>query len=467
MRGGIDQAGNAALDASQIVKPRDAQLGPPNDPTRETVGIESGSRDTFCLGHGPAVRIFPNTNTSTPVCMPGIARRLFTYALCSCTDVTLDDGSTFGVSAFDSRDGPPKSPTANAGPCGGAMGINGTLNGAATFLAIYGSTIVAGGGVLKLPDTSAFAGDLKANATLEVTGLLSRVGRDLWLDSDIAESTSLVVARDVYLTPGHVDHRSSTGGPNALTRNFVVSPPCACGKDVQLDIAGIVTRARAENDNEPLNLPSGVLSGMLSMGSAPAVLQCGRFALTTLSIPTNTLTAIRGRLALFVDGDLRLDGHFATDFGSTAELDVFVSGNLVVSEPSQVGSKARPSALRFYVGGSGPITISDKTQYAAQLYAPNAPVLLVGPLSIGFYGSIFARSFEVQSLSYMYFDQSIVDASDDCSAPLPAQCERCSQCPAGLACMNGSCGACKTDADCCTPLACQSGKCLPLTLAPL
>jgi hypothetical protein len=57
----------------------------------ETIQIATGSRDQFCAGHGPALSSHVTTigGASEPQCTAGIGRRLFPYALCSCSDLTL------------------------------------------------------------------------------------------------------------------------------------------------------------------------------------------------------------------------------------------------------------------------------------------------------------------------------------------------------------------------------------------
>jgi hypothetical protein len=399
---------------------------------------------------------------------------LFSYALCSCGDVQMLSGGYFSTDSFDSRMGAITAATTQGGA---PVGINGLfINHTVAPTPIRGSVIIAGEGSLQVDGALEVGGDLKTNATLELANSMFSFARDLWANADIHGTSAVKVPRDVYQTPGRTGAQTLSVGGRVQTRDFSVSSPCACGADAELDVAAVVAKARANNDNAELEMSSSELSASLRAGTVPASLTCGRFVLDEVSIPGNTLAKLVGRTALFVDGDLTLDGAFATDLAPGAELDVFVSGNLLIGSASQdttgsglggaanVGMPGRPAAVRLYIAGSGTIYIHDAITYAAQLYAPHALVKMSSVVTTTTYGSILAGNFENQAFSFLHYDRAILDAGEDCAGAPPPACVSSKQCPAGLACVAGVCGACASDGDCSEPMACTNGSCGPLIL---
>jgi hypothetical protein len=396
-------------------------------------------------------------------CTAGVGRRLFPYALCSCGDITMG-GTIATVDSFDSRQG-----AYAMGDGAGAVGANGSLTNLASLASHFGTTIVAGSGFFATGPMG-FGGDVKSNGAVELGGIGISLGRDLWVNADIRGMPTATLTRDLYQTRGYAGadtlNRISGTKTLLLEPDFAVAPPCPCTDSARLDIAGIVASAQTNNDNASVASSAADLSTRLSAGSVPTGFGCGRFALSGVEIARDFSSAIEGRVALFVDGDLTLRGDLGASLAPGAELDVFVTGDLRLSAPGQIGTQERPAALRLYVAGSAPLIIDGTSPWAVQLYAPRVPVVIAGTVL----GSIFAASIETQLAFVMHYDRSIMDAGEECTAapPTPSQllrADECQACPAGLADVSGgACGACTRDADCCEPLVCESGLCQPLVV---
>jgi hypothetical protein len=136
------------------------------------------------------------------------------------------------------------------------------------------------------------------------------------------------------------------------------------------------------------------------------------------------------------------------DLGTEGELDVFVTGNLLLTGAGVVGSRGRPSALRFYVGGSGDIAITGGNLFAANLYAPRSSVFITGVDDI--FGSFFVGAYYATGTQRMHYDAAILrsGAGDATSCDTPP-------------------GGCKKDIDCRSPLVCKdNGSCEPLNDGP-
>ena len=138
-----------------------------------------------------------------------------------------------------------------------------------------------------------------------------------------------------------------------------------------------------------------------------------------------------------------------------------MAGDLHLQSTLGLGSDTAPAAVRMYVAGEirgpGPFGLS------GNLYAPQAAVEFQPlPNGLQLYGSIMARSIRQFGSTQLHYDRAVQALDADCAAPAPQRCDHCYQCPEGLGCVAGSCGACALDADCCLPSVRTNGKCEPL-----
>jgi hypothetical protein len=416
--------------------------------------LEMGTPQDFCAGSGPPLQFVPAGSATPVTCTAGLTRRLFSYGICSCSDVVLN-GATFALDSFDSRNGPYNVTLAGAA----ALGANGTLIPPTDQATLSGSVIVGGRAPLSISGGSfVVGGDLKTNGPIEARGSGIDFRRDVWADADIRSFGNIPasVGRDVYQTRGHTGANALQVGGRVQTRDFVVEPPCSCDAADLLDIRGIVAQARASNDDAAIGLDPN--APWLDVPTAAASnLPCGRFYLASGAASTGTaFFRAWGRTALFIDGDVDFTGTFVMDTDGEGELDVFIAGDLLLHQTSLIlGNLSRPGATRFYVAGQ--LTVDVVPIIAAQIYAPRA-TLVVSP-SAPLFGSLFASRVELKNGWPLHFDRAVLDVGEDCAGSRPDACDGCGQCPSGLACVAGACRACASDGDCCSPMACAGGIC--------
>jgi hypothetical protein len=319
--------------------------------------------------------------------------------------------------------------------------------------------VFLGGASTISSNTFAVAGDFKSEGRLAITTVGMRVARDLWSAGDIIAPAvgAVAVGRDAYLGRDRAGMDTLAAGGTIQTEDFSVPPPCPC--DPTFDVAALVAEVRAKNDN----VAAGLSPNPFDLGSASGkvALPCGRLSMTSTATYVNNPIDFTNtkRTALFIDGDVTATNDFNFDPGTTGELDVFISGTLLITTASAVGNVLRPSALRLYVGNMFSAGLST---IAAQVYAPNSGVQLSGTTE--FYGSLVAKGVAVSGAEHLHFDRAILEAGKTCSAPPPISCDGCDQCPGTLACVAGSCSPCTRDADCCEPLVCSNGACGPLVV---
>jgi len=399
------------------------------------VTVGEPTREQYCEGEGPPVGVQLGSTRPGGTCTTGLASRIFQYGLCSCTDAGFT--GSFMIDAFASDEGPYQ-----PGQTGASVGINEQLF-TTGVVEIHGSLIVAGSGLL--PITSGLFdidGNFETNADLALTGANITFGRDLWVNGEVTAIGLAEVAGDVYQSPGHAPPTGMVIGGQLRTQDFTVAEPCACAEDQLLDIEAIVAAGTANSHNADVGLTP---DGLQSVGANQLDLACGRFAFPSSHIVGATVLRVDGRTALFIDGDLTITGSFGVELGSEGELDVFVTGNLLLTGAGQVGSLERPAALRFYVGGAGDIFITGSNQFAANLYAPRANVTVTGADDI--YGSFFVGSYTATGAQSMHYDAAVLRSGggDACDDPPPG---------------------CMGDADCVSPTVCEGGRCIQLIDGP-
>ena len=231
-----------------------------------------------------------------------------------------------------------------------------------------------------------------------------------------------------------------------------VTAPCDCAEERLLDVGALVAAHEEANDDAALGIdPDDYANG----GARTLELDCGKVWLSRIGGEALTIVA-RGRVALFVGGDLALEGPLEVRTEGEGEIDLFVAGNVVGAARWMLGDPAAPARVRLYVGGSGTVDLAGGGLFAGNVYAPRAE--LVTPSEVEVFGSLFVRRLVSSGGLRVHYDRAVLDAGDDCAPS--ATCTSCLDC-GNQACVDGTCGLCRSDADCCSPLVCAGGVCVP------
>ncbi len=359
------------------------------------------TRSEFCSGSGSVVVVGGGGEIAGE-----IAQDTFRFGLCACETITV--GSQLSIDAFDS----------NVGPYGGAnllddgsLGLNGALDIRGKLTA-RGSAFIHGGGFSVGPDGEVI-GTVYANGDAVQDDSSTRIGRNAFFNGDVTGRFRIDGTLKVPATATVANQVQVTGG---ITRGPVMTaPPCPCENDQILDIAALTSWASdpANNDND--EAPRVLTSTTWQDGTGPAsiTLPCGRYYLTQI-LSTNGLTLrIEGRVVLFVDGDMDIDGPLSIDIvDEDGELDLFVRGDLAVRASARFGTPDAPARVRTYVGGSGTIDLSASARFGGNLYAPRA--LVEFGASAELYGALFARQVIFGANARVHFDTAIRTEGEDC-----------------------------------------------------
>jgi hypothetical protein len=380
--------------------------GSADDP--ESIG--SGDSDVAANGDAPAPPAgSPGNQLPSPddvviagACAGKVAEETFASALCSCEDTNV--AGYLKTRSFQPGDsGEPER-------LGGSVGVNrnyitnGYADVGASFT-VAGPRDVLFGGLLKAGQ------DLLLNPAANVAGVIE-VGRDAWLTDDVRAFGRVAIERDLYATAG-VGFRGialvDVGG-DEHTQAVSVAPPCACGAGEIIDVSALVADGQSDNDNAAVGLDPDALNA--SIGAVEVTLPAGRYFVHQIGGVGAMRLNITGKTAIFVEDDVIATGAFAIDLAPDAELDLFVRDNFVITGAARFGDRARPSATRVYVGGTGDIAIAGYAAFVGNLYAPTANIVIGGYGQI--YGSLFGKNINAAGFVSVGYDEGILATGDDC-----------------------------------------------------
>ncbi len=426
---------------------RDAPLFPPDAPL-------FGS--DYCAGSGPPLLV-DTAGDAGPVstCPSLLAQRAFRYALCTCDGYVSSHG--LFTDAFDSSKGGYDAGSATAG---GSVGANGSLSPG--LLQVSGSLWASNSTDLTTTATIQITGELHAQGEVNAGPELS-VGASAWMASGIQTTGDVTVGGTLHVPSGKpiaIPSGMQHTGPLDSTP-FQVLPACDCDASHRVDVAGVVETYRTHSDDQALGIAPSLLANVQApLTTAQATLPCGRIFLTRIGagmVPIH-LTA-QGRVAIFVDGDLSTPSDFIIDAPSGNEVDLFVAQSVNVGGVFRVGDPTNPAHGRTYVGGTK-VNLQGAAEFAGNLYAPGADLLLGGSAPTTLFGSVFVGSFSAQSDLTIHFDESILTPASTPSCAGSTACASCNDC-GGQPCNSGTCGQCTNSDQCCPPLVCNSnGSCV-------
>lgn len=403
------------------------------------VAFDAPDGDTnFCLGTGPLIVVGDTATT----CLGRVAERSFRYAICTCDGVVTS--AEVRTDSFDSRRGSYMPP----GEAGGSLGTNADLNASAPW-SIGGSFWSSGPNGWTSDARLEVAGDLRLQGRL--AGDVVEVGRNAFVGGGV-QAGDLRVDGVLTVPTGETIRAERSEVIGETVREPVEIPrPCAC--EDRVDITSFVAAHRDDNDNAAIELGADALVNVSS--SDRLELPCGRYYLSQITGDVPVVIRATGRVALFVDGDISVR-DLRLELSDEAELDILVVGN-VTADALGLGDVSTPARVRMYVDGTGTINLSADSVFAGNLYAPRAELVTRGPAEV--FGALFVERINASGPLDVHFDTGVLGSGDRCEPP--PDCESCGDCPSIQACVDGSCGECRTDADCCAPLLCVEGACLP------
>lgn len=424
--------GGLALDA----RPADG-ADAADDANPADGAIADGGDAGFCAGGGPFVKL------PGDACAGDVGSKLFRFAICSCTTVSVS--GKLRLDSFTSAGAPSPGD-------GASIGANGFVD-LASVLDVGGSIWAQGKGVagaptLRLVSSGSVGRDLQVGGQLTTQGTYT-VGRDAYVAGSATCTSGGLHALGALHAPASSTITGLTADGGRVIEAVTVAEPCRCG--APLPIASIVQGFATTNDDAA----AGVTPAALTDPAGPVSLPCGRYYFDR--IKGSTSLKLSGRTAIFVGGDVSVEGDLAIELGPAAELDLFVAGDFTLVGSAIFGSTATPAKLRVYVAGKT-LDLSGSASVGANVYAPNADVAISSNFEMA--GALFTHRLAFSGDAHVRYDEAVLDGPG--CAPPPTTCTTCDDCGGATpACKGGACGACTADSDCCPPLICDpAGRCV-------
>ncbi len=414
--------------------------------------VPLGDAGAACVGGGPPINV-PVGPTNE--CTGALAQTTFTWALCSCTDITFS--ASVLIDGYNSATGPYV-----PGGLGGGVGLNGKFAASVPKIDISGTLWEAADAGMSQEAETEIHQELHVGGP--VYGAALTVRGDAHIAGDVSGAPGnpsdpgppyFAIDGGLFVSAGStVTGKVTYAGPLQTDPNPVTAP-CDCANPIP--VADIAKAAATSNDNASIGLDPHLLSSL----STPARLDlpCGAFYFDAMKL-TGPLTIVaHGNTAILVGGDLFTTSPLEITVDPTGTLDVFIAGTISSSNRLTFGNPAYPALERIYIGTPLGIPFTGDVTLAANLYAA-ASNLVSWSSAKDIYGSVVAGNFISSQPTRIHYDLGVLSGGAACAdAGPPPSCGSCKDC-GNQACVSGQCGACTTSAQCCAPLECSNGVCV-------
>jgi hypothetical protein len=403
--------------------------------------VPLGPPPAKCTGGGPPINV---GDGGAATCTPNLGQTTFTWALCSCTDVNVQD--VLLTDAYDSTKGPyPNSKTP-----GGGVGLDRTFTSMSSTT-VGGALWASSSNGLTSDGTTSVGEELHSGGAVNVQALT--VGYDGFVNGNVNGGT---FDKNLTVPNGATVGATVKGQVIHVPPPVSVPPPCDCTPSNIIPVAAIVQKfASPNNDNAAIGLNPAVLNGP----GAPTRLDlpCGYYYLDSIQNSVEVTIVAHGNTGLFIGGSITPQAALTITLDPTAQLDLFVAGTISSSDTLVIGAVNYPALSRTYVGSSASLSFMSGTTLGSNLYAANAPLDWSAGTDI--FGSVFCGNFSGSANVGIHYDSEILQIGTQSCGPPPSMCTACGNC-GNQACVNGTCGSCSSSAQCCAPLLCQNGTCV-------
>ena len=408
-----------------------------------------GDAGAACVAGGGPIAV-PVGSASQ--CAGLLAQTTFTWALCSCTDITFS--ASVLTDGFDSTKGPYV-----PGGLGGSVGLDGTFAASVPTVDIGGTLWEASDAGMSQEAQTVVRQELHVGgplygAELAVAGDTHVTGNVTGAPGDptVAGPPYLAIDGGLFVSPdASVTGKVTWQGPLQAQLTPVL-PPCDCTHPIP--VVAIVQAGATNNDDALIGLDPGLLSSLSTPERID--LPCGVFYFDAIK-PTGPLTIVaHGQTAILVGGDVMTTSPLEITVDPTGALDVFIAGTISDSAHLAFGNPNYPALERIYVGTPLGIPFTGDVELAANLYA-EASNLVSWSSTNDIYGSVIAGNFISSQPTKIHYDLGVLSTGEACADGGTA-CGSCTDC-GNQACVAGQCGACTDSAQCCAPLECFNGVC--------
>ena len=435
--------------------------------------VSTSGTPSKCKGGGPPIEV--GFSIRGDKCLGNVAQKTFRWGICSCQ--RTDFKNKLYTDAFTSTRAPYQK-----GGFGGGVGSNGyieigneaEINGA---LWTDSSRGIKGTNKMTIEQELHSGGPVTFDNTTNVNG-------DAYLEGNVRGKGTINFNQTLYLD-GNASITNSTTNYATLKRQDVdVDTVCKrCQSSNGIPIGDIVDQHdQGSNDNQIIGLDSGALNQ--PGGKRRLELPCGEYYLSNIDTQYKTTIVVTGRTALYIGGEVNSKNDYVIKPTKSAELDLFVEGDVNLMNKAQFGSLAYPASMRAYVGGSQGVYLGNKAKVGAFFYARPGSVRAQNKMRV--YGGLYVEKLRAKNDVEIHYDRAVLQAGKDCPEPRPAPdpssdagtdtgLDAGSGNDTSSTDTNGGDGStckdegrgCGSDSECCSPLVCTSGECALTSCTPL
>jgi hypothetical protein len=187
-------------------------------------------------------------------------------------------------------------------------------------------------------------------------------------------------------------------------------PACSCDPKLFLDTAALISARSRDNDNAAAQLTATSLNGF---NGSTLSLDCGRYYFDRVVGSGLLSIEAKGRVAIFIAGDLGLDDGLTLTLQSGATAEIYVGGNVRVGGRLELSTSNDGNRVLLAVGGTGTIDLAQDALIDGSIYAPRAEIVTRGTLELN--GSLFVNRANFAKATRVHYQ------------PIPAPREMCAR----------------------------------------
>jgi hypothetical protein len=178
------------------------------------------------------------------------------------------------------------------------------------------------------------------------------------------------------------------------------APACSCDPSRFLDIAAVVGARSSDNDDALAQLTPASLSGFST--TTTLSLDCGRYYFSRVGGSGQLQIEAKGRVAIFIAGDLALDSGLTLTLQNGATAEIYVAGNVRVAGKLELGTSNDGNRVMLAVGGDGTINLGGDAVIDGSVYAPREELVTRGTLEL--HGSLFVDRVNFTKATRVHYE---------------------------------------------------------------
>lgn len=241
-------------------------------------------------------------------------------------------------------------------------------------------------------------GEFVTDLPFELDVLSGAAESSLAVNGDLHLGADAKIAGSIYVSG---TYSVLAGSPPQVTGQVYegAPPACDCAESRLFDVSGLVAERASDNDNAQAALDARALDGF--SGARSLTLDCGRYYFTRIAGDGLLTLEARGRIAIFVGGNIELNAGLTLNLAEQASAEIYVAGDAHVAARLELGTGNQGNRVLLAVGGDGNIQLNGDAIVEGSIYAPRAALVTQGSLEL--HGALFVRYANLGGATRVHF----------------------------------------------------------------